>query len=136
MKLGIRNKHTLLLGTLVAAALLLSACTAKVIPIPVPVPITAAGGTETAAVSEAIPAESGALALEGVTWQVTELRGYDLSSGRRLRFSAFIEDSQPRRSPTGDRWSLPLTARATGAGASTLRPPPTRSGPPTWCTTS
>jgi heat shock protein HslJ len=29
--------------------------------------------------------------------------GYDLNSGRRLRFSAFIEDSQPRWSPTGDR---------------------------------
>jgi Tol biopolymer transport system component len=31
------------------------------------------------------------------------LGGYDVNSGRRLRFSAFIEDSQPRWSPTGDR---------------------------------
>jgi Tol biopolymer transport system component len=31
------------------------------------------------------------------------LGGFDLNSGRRLRFSAFIEDSQPRWSPTGDR---------------------------------
>jgi Tol biopolymer transport system component len=31
------------------------------------------------------------------------LGGYDLNNGRRLRFSAFIEDSQPRWSPTGDR---------------------------------
>jgi heat shock protein HslJ len=31
------------------------------------------------------------------------LGGYDVDSGRRLRFSAFIEDSQPRWSPTGDR---------------------------------
>ena len=29
--------------------------------------------------------------------------GYDLNSGRRLRFSAFIEDSQPRWNPAGDR---------------------------------
>jgi hypothetical protein len=29
--------------------------------------------------------------------------GYDVNTGRRLRFSRFIEDSQPRWSPTGDR---------------------------------
>jgi len=29
--------------------------------------------------------------------------GYDLATGRRLRFSRFIEDSSPRWSPTGDR---------------------------------
>ena len=29
--------------------------------------------------------------------------GYDVETGRRLRFSRFIEDSQPRWSPTGDR---------------------------------
>lgn len=29
--------------------------------------------------------------------------GYDVDTGRRLRFSAFIEDSSPRWSPTGDR---------------------------------
>lgn len=29
--------------------------------------------------------------------------GYDLNTGRRLRFSRFVEDSQPRWSPTGDR---------------------------------
>lgn len=29
--------------------------------------------------------------------------GYDVATGRRLRFSRFIEDSQPRWSPTGDR---------------------------------
>jgi heat shock protein HslJ len=31
------------------------------------------------------------------------LGGVDLNSGRRLRFSAFVEDSQPRWSPAGDR---------------------------------
>ena len=29
--------------------------------------------------------------------------GYDLATGRRLRFSRFIEDSSPRWSPAGDR---------------------------------
>jgi hypothetical protein len=29
--------------------------------------------------------------------------GYDVNTGQRLRFSRFIEDSQPRWSPTGDR---------------------------------
>lgn len=29
--------------------------------------------------------------------------GYDVATGRRLRFSRFVEDSQPRWSPTGDR---------------------------------
>ncbi len=29
--------------------------------------------------------------------------GYDVNTGRRLRFTRFIEDSQPRWSPTGDR---------------------------------
>ena len=55
MKLGIRSKPTLLLATLATAALLLSACTAKVIPIPVPVPMTAAGGAAAAAPVEALP---------------------------------------------------------------------------------
>ena len=94
MKLAIRSKPTLLLATLATAALLLSACTAQVIPIPVPVPITAAGGAAAAATAEAAaapeatatPAEEApaatsatpeALALEGVTWQVTEARGAD-----------------------------------------------------------
>ncbi|MCB0038386.1 MAG: META domain-containing protein, partial [Caldilinea sp.] len=29
--------------------------------------------------------------------------GYDVATGQRLRFSRFVEDSQPRWSPTGDR---------------------------------
>ena len=78
MKLAIRSKPTLLLATLTTAALLLSACAgAQVIPIPVPVVIPAAGGTETAAAPEDAPATAEAFSLEGVTWQVTELRGAD-----------------------------------------------------------
>ncbi|MFN8469327.1 MAG: META domain-containing protein [Caldilineaceae bacterium] len=65
MKLVVRRKGALLFGALAAASLLLSACTAKIIPVPIPMP--AAG------VAPAAPAE-GTLTLEGVTWQVTELR--------------------------------------------------------------
>ena len=34
---------------------------------------------------------------------VVALGGYDVATGQRLRFSRFVEDSQPRWSPTGDR---------------------------------
>lgn len=87
MKLGLRSKPTLLLATLATAALLLSACAAKVIPIPVPVSMSAAGSTAagapeaTAAAAEEAPAAasaaSGALSVEGTTWQVTEARAAD-----------------------------------------------------------
>ncbi len=87
MKLEVRNKHSLLLGTCLAAALLLSACTTTVIPVPIPVPVAASDAGATAAVPETAPAEAapaeaaaaeaGPLTLEGVTWQVAELRGAD-----------------------------------------------------------
>lgn len=55
------------------------------------------------AMQPALSPDRGTLAFFSRQSDKLGLGGYDVNTGRRLRFSAFVEDSQPRWSPTGDR---------------------------------
>lgn len=55
------------------------------------------------AMQPALSPDRSVLAVHSLQSDKLGLGGYDVNTGRRLRFSAFIEDSSPRWSPTGDR---------------------------------
>jgi heat shock protein HslJ len=70
------------------------------------VPATAGAEAElvaTNAMQPALSPDGKTLAVYSKQSDKLGLGGYDVTTGRRLRFSAFIEDSSPRWSPTGDR---------------------------------
>lgn len=55
------------------------------------------------AMQPALSPDRGTLAFYSKQSDKLGIGGYDAATGRRLRFSAFIEDQRPRWSPTGDR---------------------------------